>query len=111
LYEKMGKHDRALAVYVYLLEDVPGAKAYCQRVLKRSGKAAAGEAFLSLLKLMISPPNAAVLGVHASKFDGVDGATGSGDSGLQNAFDLLQESPTALDPCKVSVSKSWTAGT
>lgn len=90
LLGRIGRHEQALAIYIHVLHDTQHALAYCDQLLAQSAgrsqqllaqslspdqmsQSAAGpdqqhasqisEVFLTLLKLLLHPPDPVILGV------------------------------------------------
>ncbi|XP_065215173.1 vam6/Vps39-like protein [Planococcus citri] len=62
LLGKFGRHEKALTIYVTVLNDIEKAAHYCERVYKE-GKSGSENVYIILLQLLISPPESWLVGV------------------------------------------------
>ncbi|XP_053398739.1 vam6/Vps39-like protein [Mercenaria mercenaria] len=63
LLGKMGKHEKALGIYVYILEDLHEAEEYCEEYCNRGFP----EVYLNLLHIYLQPPGPLALGLKDYK--------------------------------------------
>ncbi|GAB6031743.1 Vam6/Vps39-like protein [Chamberlinius hualienensis] len=89
---KMGRHEKALAIYTHVLKNFDLAEEYCRKTYDKE-KDGNKEVYLLLLKLYAAPPETALVGILPP--------TGPKPKpNIALALKVLQEHPAEIDPIK-----------
>jgi tetratricopeptide (TPR) repeat protein len=92
LLGRLGRHEQALAIYVYVLQDNSMALDYCRRNFEPQNEGYR-DVYLYLLKMFLSTPDPKALGVIANYSGATEAQTGA-------ALALLEEHANQIDTAR-----------
>ena len=96
---RAGRHEEALAIYIYVLKDIKMAEQYCRRQYEQD-KEKNRDVYVSLLKLYLNPRELPSLGLAQKIFEDCDM-----EPNIPAAIAVLNEHNHKIDVALVCIYK------
>ncbi|XP_055309525.1 vam6/Vps39-like protein [Sitodiplosis mosellana] len=91
---KLKRHEKVLAIYIQILNDVPKAIAYCEDVYESSDPDAAKNIFIQLIEILLKPPT-------MPPYTGVELHSSCLQPNVEAVLELLEHHAIKLNPFRV----------